>query len=89
MAFTVTNINSGTLGPQGLKVTWGTITQVTGDTGGTIHTGFAAVLGIIFTTTSHFGTTVPKALITTSTESVVMVTDEAWSGNYIAFGIGQ
>lgn len=88
MAFTSTVAASGTLGPQGLKVIWGSWENTAGSTGGDIETGFADVRGIFLVPTSHFNTATPKYTISASEGAVTIVTEPDVDGRWMAFGIG-
>ena len=89
MAFTPVTNGGGTVGPQGLKVVWGTFTNGAGDSGGNIETGFAAILDVSITPTSHFNTAYPKFTWTASDGTVAIVTEDNMDANWMAWGIGE
>ena len=89
MAFTTVLTDQGTLGPQGMRMKWGTWENTAGSTGGDIETGLAYVAGMCLTPTSHYNTATPKFTITASDGSVTIVTEPDVDGRWIAFGIGE
>ena len=89
MAFTPTTLGSGTLGPQGMKMVWGTFVNTDGSTGGDIETGFAFVAAFVITPTSHVGTQYPKYTFATSDGTVTLLTSADMDATWFALGIGE
>ena len=87
MAFAYTTLGLST-GAGSMCRTWGTFTNASGDSGGTINTGLSNVVSVDLTVTSHYNAAKPKVTITTSSPSVTVVTGDANSGNWVAFGNG-
>lgn len=89
MAFTPVTDGSGTLGPQGMKVVWGTFTNTDGSTGGNVETGFASIIAFVVTPTSHVGTQYPKYTFTTSDGTVTILCSSDVDATWFAVGIGE
>lgn len=89
MAFTYTVQNQGTLGPQGMRMLWGTWTNTLESAGGEIETGMARVVAMILTPTSDYNMPYPRYAKTDGDGTVTITTGANVDGDWVAFGIGN
>jgi len=78
-----------------MRRTWGTFSNGSTDSGGTINPGVSNIVNFNILPTSHLGTDVPKATVTdkivgdnAAASSVVIVTSDGMDGNWTCDGYG-